>query len=686
MATAADVGPPSSSVSGTGGTGGSTTDSVFNALLPLTQLREAARLDLLDIIQSLRGRKCLVVQSELGGLLNQIIVEGSKLLKENGVQHFRELRGELGDFSTDSGRDVPDNIIYLVRPSLPMMRVIANQIHACIKAGVRSQYHVYFVPHRTVVCEQMLEDEGALEHCEIGEFPMGLVQFDSDLLSLEMESVFRQCYVDGDTSSLNIVARALHRLQSTLGVIPNVKSKGAASRKVLQKLLHLRREDAAQVQNLSSAIPGIRPEIHTLVVMDREVDLVSPLVTPLTYEGLVDDLIGIENGKIKVDASILGEDSATTAADASGAGAGAGAATLPKKTQPGGGDSTKVAVPLNNSDSIFAEIRDLSIERLGTFLQDKAIRIKDRYATFRDNKDASITEIHGFVKQIPQLTKEFKCLQQHINIAELVKKTTDSRAFRDQWQGERGMLEGDTYLDQIEDIICADTDRTLFYRALRLLCLQSLTAGGIRSSRYDSIRRLFVQTYGYEHLFTLSNLERTGLLKRKDVMLVDTASTWAALRKQLRLIDERAGVSAARPDDISYVSAGYAPLSVRLVQLLANSGGWRGIAEVMRLLPGPLLEFTQSPGIVEELPEALARSSSELASSAAPASDFYSAGGEHDGGKKILLVFVVGGLTFLEIAAFRFLSKDPAYPYQIVMATTKLCSGSGLLKYLTHDL
>ena len=645
-------------------------------------MREAARLDLLDIIQSLRGRKCLVVQSELGGLLNQIILEGSKLLKENGVQHFRELRGELGDFSSDSGRDVPDNIIYIVRPSLPMMRVIANQIHACIKSGIRSQYHIYFVPHRTVVCEQMLEDEGALEHCEIGEFPLGLVQFDSDLLSLEMESVFRQCYVDGDTSSLNIVARALNKLQSTFGVIPNVKSKGAASRKVLQKLLHLRREEAAQVQNLNSGSIPMRPEIHTLVVIDREVDLVSPLVTPLTYEGLVDDLIGIENGKIKVDASILGDDK-----DDQISSGGKSAATHPAKQQetkrlPG----EKVAIPLNNSDTIFAESRDLSIERLGAFLQDKAIRIKVKYATFRDNKDASISEIHGFVKQIPQLTKEFKCLQQHINIAELVKKTTDSRDFREQWQGERGMLEGESYLDQIEDMICADTDRKLFYRALKLLCLQSLTAGGIRSSRYDSIRRLFVHTYGYEHLFTLSNLERTGLLKRKDVMLVDTASAWTGLRKQLRLIDERSDNARVAPDDISYVSAGYAPLSVRLVQLLAN-GGWRGIADIMRLLPGPLLEFTQTSAL-EELPEALARSNAEISSnnsSTAATSDFYSSS-DTDGGKKVMLVFVVGGLSFLEIAAFRFLSKDPSYPFRIVMATTKLCSGSGLLKCLTHDL
>lgn len=38
----------------------------------------------------------------------------------------------------------------------------------------------------------MLEDEGVLSHLEIGEFHMGLVPFDTDLLSLEMDSVFKQ--------------------------------------------------------------------------------------------------------------------------------------------------------------------------------------------------------------------------------------------------------------------------------------------------------------------------------------------------------------------------------------------------------------------------------------------------------------------------------------------------------------
>lgn len=64
-------------------------------------------------------------------------------------------------------------------------------VSSCL-LGIRSQYHIFFVPHRTVACEQILEDEGVLEHCEIGEFHLGLVPFDADLLSLEMDGVFRQ--------------------------------------------------------------------------------------------------------------------------------------------------------------------------------------------------------------------------------------------------------------------------------------------------------------------------------------------------------------------------------------------------------------------------------------------------------------------------------------------------------------
>ena len=41
----------------------------------------------------------------------------------------------------------------------------------------------------------------------------------------------------------------------------------------------------------------VSPQIDSLLLIDREVDLLTPLFTQLTYEGLVDELYGIQNSK-----------------------------------------------------------------------------------------------------------------------------------------------------------------------------------------------------------------------------------------------------------------------------------------------------------------------------------------------------------------------------------------------------
>ena len=68
---------------------------------------------------------------------------------------------------------------------------------------------------------------------------------------------------------------------------------------------------------------------------------------------------------------------------------------------------------------------------------------QDSYTSFRGNKDASISEIHKFVKQIPHLAKEYKSVNHHIHIAGMLKRLTDARDFRELWQTERGILEGE---------------------------------------------------------------------------------------------------------------------------------------------------------------------------------------------------------------------------------------------------
>ena len=44
--------------------------------------------------------------------------------------------------------------------------------------------------------------------------------------------------------------------------------------------------------------PNIPPRIDNLLLLDRMVDPVTPLMTQLTYEGLIDELFGISKGRI----------------------------------------------------------------------------------------------------------------------------------------------------------------------------------------------------------------------------------------------------------------------------------------------------------------------------------------------------------------------------------------------------
>jgi hypothetical protein len=68
----------------------------------------------------------------------------------------------------------------------------------------------------------------------------------------------------------------------------------------------------------------------------------------------------------------------------------------------------------------------------------------------------------------------------------------------------------------------------------------------------DQIRKLISQVYGYEELVNMYNLERCGLIKRKEgAVLVEATPAWQILRKQLRLIEDQ-----PQGNDISYVSAG----------------------------------------------------------------------------------------------------------------------------------
>lgn len=131
---------------------------------------------------------------------------------------------------------------------------------------------------------------------------------------------------------------------------------------------------------------------------------------------------------------------------------------------------------------------------------------------------------------------------------------------------------------------------------LRMLILANITFGGIKTKQLENIKREILQVgdfrrcinlnnietlqaYGYELLPTLLALENLQLIQSSPLPaskanIPSLKLPFATIRKQLRLlIEESEGGSDAAPADISYVYSGYAPLSVRLVQCVAQMNG-----------------------------------------------------------------------------------------------------------------
>jgi hypothetical protein len=63
----------------------------------------------------------------------------------------------------------------------------------------------------------------------------------------------------------------------------------------------------------------------------------------------------------------------------------------------------------------------------------------------------------------------------------------------------------------------------------------------------------------------------------------------------------------------------------------------------------------------------------------------YNSGSGTDARRLIVLVVFIGGVTFAEISALRFLESQEDMKYDFMVATTKLVNGTTLVKSLIDD-
>ncbi|XP_068131354.1 vacuolar protein sorting-associated protein 33B [Hyperolius riggenbachi] len=595
-------------------------------------LKRLARDQLIYLLEQLPGKKDLYIEPELMSPLDRIA--NVSILKQHEVDKLYKLDNK--PIYTNS-----DQLCFLIRPRVKHVKNIADLVNADKKSKVNRKYKIIFSPQKFYTCDLILEQEGIYGDVTTDEWSFYLLPLDDDIISMELPEFFRDYFLEGDQRWIATVARAIHLLNSIFGPMSKAYGIGRCSRMVLDMWKELLEDEESDRKDR-------KPEMGLVFMIDRDVDFVTPLCSQVVYEGLVDDIFRIKCGSVEFGPEVTSSDKS-------------------------------IKVLLNSQDKVFGQIRNEHFSNVFSFLSQKARNLQTQYDKRRG---MDIKQMKTFVsEELKGLKQEHRLLSLHIGACEAIMKKKTKQDFQELMKTEHSLLEGFEIRESISLIEEHINRQVSPIDSLRLLCLLSITENGLITKDYRSLKTQYLQSYGPEHLLTFSNLKRAGLLteqvpgetltaveSRVSKLVTDKAvgkltDAFSSLAKKshFRGISRRLGLiprvdgeyDLKTPKDMAYVFSGaYVPLSCKLVEHVLARKGWTGLEEVTRLLNG------------NEFAEQLSDKNMHIES------------------QRIILVVFLGGCTFSEISALRFLGKETGYKF--VFLTTSITNAARMMESMTE--
>ena len=558
-----------------------------NPIFPidLSIFKDQIRQSFLSILDSLpKVEKTLILEKSCVSKLNYLT--SLENLEE------RQIRKDITILKSTSFISDSSVIIYIITPLLDNLKIIEKHIETNMKNfnnnnisdiennSDLNKFHIIFIPKITGECYNFINNSKYKKYFNSHVLNIDIYQIDKEILSLENNNAFRDIYLDNNLNNLSALARSIIKYETVFGKIKYKYSKGFYSKKLIEIL------------NREEVNSSLNTEDETLAcfIFDRNIDMITPMCTNWIYEGVLDDFIGIDfNTLMTIDSKLLDKD---------------------KK-------NNIIKIDLSTKDKFYTNIKDYNIGKIRTIFPEKMNELN------KDNKE--------------KLSKEKKIeknyLNNHINILDYITKKQITPIYKFYYNYEKILLKGDSntkIFDFIDDEMSKKADE---YNLLRILCLECAIRSGIKNKIYEQIKKDFLNIYGYDQLFLLKNLEKVGLLK-----LPDNQNYYNEINKKLQLIFSN--VDLNEPNDTSYAYIGYSSIIIRLLERGIQKGGWNGIREVLKKIPGDSNFPTDE-------------------------SDIF--GNKLD--KQFILVVFIGGITYGELAAIRLMNKKNRNKKFIVITT-----------------
>ncbi|XP_076951952.1 protein transport Sec1a-like [Bidens hawaiensis] len=292
---------------------------------------------------------------------------------------------------------------------------------------------------------------GALREMNLEYFPI-----DNQAFVTDHERAIEVIYADSAENSrqsedcLHTMATRIATIFASLKEHPLIRYrvKGCATfRDVIpKKLATAIYED---IKTYKTTIPKY-PQTETceLLILDRSVDLVAPVIHEWTYDAMCHDLVDLDGNKYVME--------------------------IPSKS---GGAPEKKEFLLEDHDSVWLEMRHLHIADASEKLSDKmdTLRSKNKAAKLqqKDSSELSTRDMQQLVQALPEYNQQMEKLSLHVELAGKINAKIGEDGLRDLGQIEQDLVFGDAGYKELVEYLEESGD-TNDENKLRLLMIYAL--------------------------------------------------------------------------------------------------------------------------------------------------------------------------------------------------------------------
>lgn len=589
--------------------------SIDDKIKALNQISQKKFLDILDKIP---GRKDFIIDPILIKPLEHIVGVGK--LRLHGVDKIYKLEKTAIPCSNTQR-------VFFIQGDLITAKIVCDKINSELsQQNDGNSYHLIIVHRKLGSVIHLLEEEGVIGFVTTYSFQWELINLDDRVLSLEFQSLYKNLFVEGDQSYLPCIAKAIWTLQMLFGRPHTTVVQGKYAH-LVDNMINIYCDELGEPNETDC-------DVSCFVILDRDLDYTSTLLTGGTYSCLLDEVFGIKSGFVDINA--------------------------PKNQSTQKKDKQQEAYYLSGFDKIYSQIKNRHFSDVFLYLSAKTKELNSEY---KRSQSMNVQEMKHYVaNELASVTKLKKTLAYHIAACEAIINDIGQR-FESLQNTERNIIEGRNRRDCITYIEeCLAMNKCSKHSILRLMCLLSLTQDGLLTDEYQRLRLQFLHIYGYQNLSCFLRLEKTGLCVEQPVFIPEVKgaqlankvvqavslptrkSTFYAFAQKLKLFPELSDeYDLKNPKDLGYVFGGsYIPTACQIINQLIKQE--ISTEDLKKIIPNITIK----------------RENTHLTK---PLRSF--------------VVFIIGGVTYAEISAFQLLEKLTGS--KVIIASTSITNGNLLM-------